>query len=79
MAESSTIRGNKAESGPGGGISVRGGTFKMSGTSSISANTALQSGGGLYALRGILTGVDCGPGTYANVYGNSPNDCFLSP
>ena len=48
MAESSTIRGNKAESGPGGGVSVRGGTFKMSGTSSISGNTALQSGGGLY-------------------------------
>ena len=47
MAESSTIRGNKAESGPGGGVSVRGGTFKMSGLSSISANTALQSGGGL--------------------------------
>ncbi len=51
----------------------------MSGTSSISANTALQSGGGLVRTRGTLTGVSCGPGTYANVYGNSPNDCFLSP
>jgi hypothetical protein len=77
MQESSSIRGNKAESGPGGGVSVRGGTFKMSGTSSISGNTALQSGGGLYRLRGTLTGVSCGPGTYANVYGNSPSDCFL--
>jgi hypothetical protein len=79
MAESSAIRGNRAESGLGGGVSVRGGAFKMSGTSSISANTALQSGGGLYRLRGTLTGVRCGPHTYANVYDNSPNDCFLSP
>jgi hypothetical protein len=79
MRDSSSIRGNRAESGPGGGISVRGGTFKMSGTSSISGNTALQSGGGLVRTRGTLTGVSCGPGTYANIYGNSPNDCFLDP
>ena len=77
MAESSTIRGNKAETGPGGGVFVRGGTFKMMSTSSISANTALQSGGGLVRTRGTLTGVSCGPHTYANVYGNSPNDCSL--
>jgi hypothetical protein len=51
----------------------------MSGTSSISGNTALQSGGGLVRTRGTLTGVSCGPGTYANIYGNSPNDCFLDP
>ena len=56
---------------------MRAGTFRMVGTSSISGNTASQSGGGLYRVRGTLTGVSCGPGTYANVYGNSPNDCFL--
>jgi hypothetical protein len=77
MRDSSSIRGNTADSGPGGGVSVRGGTFRMSGTSFISGNTASQSGGGLYRVRGTLTGVSCGPGTYANVYGNSPADCFL--
>ena len=77
MRDASSIRDNTADSGPGGGVSVRGGTFRMTGTSSISGNTALQSGGGLIRTRGTLTGVSCGPNTYANVYGNSPDDCFL--
>ena len=36
--------------------------------------------GGLYnASGGTLVGVNCAPHTYANVYGNTPDDCYFEP
>jgi hypothetical protein len=49
----------------------------MAAGSSIRANTAGKPGGGLSRTRGTLKGVSCGPQTYANIYGNSPDDCAL--
>ena len=59
----------------------------MNGNSHISANEAgpggngvLGQGGGLYnASGGTLVGVNCAPHTYANVYGNTPDDCYVEP
>ena len=37
-------------------------------------------GGGVYnASGGTLVGVNCAPHTYANVYGNTPDDCYIEP
>jgi len=41
---------------------------------------ATARGGGLYnASGGTLVGVSCGPQTLANVYGNTPDDCYFEP
>ena len=51
-----------------------GGSLTMNGTSRITGNHGLgKRGGGVHA--GTLTGVTCGPG--GNVYGNTPDDCYI--
>jgi hypothetical protein len=68
----------------GGGV-YNAGTLVMTGDSHIDDNESktggngvMGLGGGLYnASGGILVGVMCGPQTYANVYGNTPDDCYI--
>jgi hypothetical protein len=72
----------------GGGV-YNEGTVTMTGASRITGNEAGAAavglrepglGGGLYdASGGILNGVYCAPHTYANVYGNTPDDCYFEP
>jgi hypothetical protein len=71
--------------GRGGGVYNRG-TVTMNGSSTITGNSVFQGiatlppglGGGLYnASGGILVGVNCAPHTLANVYGNTPDDCYF--
>ena len=73
--------------GPWGGV-VNEGTLTMTGSSSIHHNEAVSfsgvgmagRGGGIYnAGGGTLVGVNCAPHTYANVYGNTPDDCYIEP
>jgi hypothetical protein len=57
----------------------------MTGASSIHSNAvawtvdgAAGLGGGLYNTSGgTLTGVNCAQETGANVYGNTPDDCYV--
>jgi hypothetical protein len=52
-------------------------SLTMTGSSSISGNTA-GVGGGLYTYGQVsMTGVMCGPQTLANVSGNTPDDCYF--
>ncbi len=75
MNDRSSITGNTATE-VGGGVFTDG-TLTMKGSSSISGNTALQ-GGGVYAQSwATLVGVTCAPEASANVFGNSPDDCYL--
>ena len=68
----------------GGGV-YNSGSLTMTGSSHIYDNEAMTSrngvqalGGGLYnAGGGTLSGVNCAPHTYANVYGNTPDDCHI--
>jgi len=67
----------------GGGV-YNAGTLVMRGQARISGNgpgtrwTEVQ-GGGIYNTKGgILVGVNCAPGTLANVYGNTPDDCYFA-
>ena len=82
LNDGATIRDNSA-GGRGGGVAMYRGTlspsptFTMTGSSAITGNTAGQ-GGGIYAASGTtLVGVTCGPG--GNVYGNTPDDCYVEP
>ena len=53
----------------------------LTGSSAITDNVAEAEGGGI-ALPGdsVASSVFvCAPSEGANVYGNTPNDCFLSP
>ena len=77
LRESSSIFENAAEAGPGGGVSVRGGSFRMVGGATVRANNATQPGGGLSRASGTIGGVSCGPHTFANVFANTPDDCAL--
>ena len=80
LNDSSSITGNSAaESGAGVYLwEGTGASLTMTGSSTISGNTTGKTGGGVYAGAGsTLTGVSCGPQTYANVYGNAPNDCVI--
>ena len=55
-------------------------SLTMTGSATISGNAAGDQGGGVYAGAGsVLTGVSCGSQTGANVYGNSPDDCYTEP
>ena len=68
----------------GGGV-YNSGSLTMTGASRVYDNEAMTSsnglgglGGGLYnASGGTLVGVNCAPQTYANVYGNTPGDCYF--
>ena len=68
----------------GGGV-YNEGTLTMTDSSRITDNEAQNGGngvsglgGGLYnASGGTLVGVNCAPHTYANVYGNTPDDCYI--
>jgi hypothetical protein len=80
MNDASSIYRNStvgvAGTGLGGGV-YNAGHLTMSGSSRITGNRA-GLGGGLYdATGGILVGVICGPG--GNVYGNTPDDCYVEP
>ena len=85
LNDASTISGNSVQAWSagryGGGVyMVRyfgPPSLTMTGSSTITGNTAGQ-GGGIYAVPGsVLNGVVCGPG--GNVYGNSPDDCYFEP
>jgi hypothetical protein len=68
----------------GGGV-YNEGSLTMTGSSRIDTNEAKSAsngvvglGGGLYnGSGGTLDGVTCAPHTYANVYGNTPDDCYF--
>jgi hypothetical protein len=68
----------------GGGV-YNSGSLTMTGSSRIHTNEAMTDshgvaglGGGLYnASGGTLDGVNCAPQTYANVHGNTPDDCYF--
>ena len=68
----------------GGGV-YNSGSLTLTGASRITENEARTGwngvtglGGGLYnASGGTLNGVNCAPHTYANVYGNTPDDCYF--
>ena len=79
MNDDSSIRGNRATLGSSGGF-TNWGTLTMNDASSMVGNTAVASPGGLHnglfnASRGVLIGINCGPG--GNIYGNTPDDCYL--
>ena len=85
MHGASTISGNTGWC-HGGGVYVSGGRFAMSTSSTITGNRVVDfdgnlicelRGAGLYRKGGRLDGVLCAPGTLANVYANSPDDCYL--
>jgi hypothetical protein len=82
LNDASSITGNSAADN-GAGVYLWEGTgasLTMTGSSTVSGNSTGKTGGGVYAGAGsILTGVSCGPQTYANVYGNSPDDCYIEP
>ena len=73
-----------ADRARGGGV-YNEGSLTMIGASSIHSNAAASTvdgaaglGGGLYnASGGTLSGVNCGQDTGANVYGNTPDDCYF--
>jgi hypothetical protein len=82
MNDASSVRDNT------GGCAAAGvwnaGRLTMTGSSTITGNTVTESywgcegehrGAGVYHARGRLVGVVCGPG--GNVYGNTPDDCFI--
>ena len=65
------------ETGRGGGV-YNTGTLVMHGSATIHDNSAGVAGGGIHDAGGTLTGVLCAPGTLANVYGNTPDDCYFA-
>jgi hypothetical protein len=73
-----------ADRARGGGV-YNEGSLTMTGASSIHSNAvawtvdgAAGLGGGLYNTSGgTLTGVNCAQETGANVYGNTPDDCYV--
>jgi len=72
----------KIRSRAGGVWLSRSGTLTMNGSSVISDNSATCGAGGLYSNAntrdaGTLVGVSCAPQSYANVYGNTPDDCYF--
>lgn len=83
MNDRSSIYENRARpgsgSGFGGGVwndggTAGAGTLQMRDSATIYGNAASQ-GGGVWSSA-TLVGVGCGSQTLANVYGNTPNDCY---
>ena len=91
LNDSSTISGNTLHDSPngsyGGGVWMLNDpslsvppSLTMTGSATISGNAVGDKGGGIYASAdSILSGVSCGPQTLANVYGNTPDDCYFEP
>jgi hypothetical protein len=95
MHDQSSIHDNSAGGGwfmargTGGGVyNASGGTVSMHDASGIHDHSVIggpvgdapPTGGGLYAASGgILNGVYCAPHSYANVYGNTPDECHIEP
>ncbi len=91
MTDESSIHDNGPGAGAfGAGVLLVRGTLRMAGNSSITGNVAparqiadgyddwyIGGGGGIYVQGGKLVGVLCAPSTLANVYANTPDDCFL--
>ena len=79
LNDASSISGNSAaESGGGVFMVSSAASLTMTGSSTISGNTTGQFGGGVYAGAGTtLVGVNSAPQTLANVYGNTPDDCYF--
>ena len=83
MNDASSIHDNRGV--VGGGVSnLSGGSLTMNDSSSIHDNLAVVAdgtpgqGGGICSWSGDhVVGVTCGPG--GNVYGNTPDDCYLEP
>jgi hypothetical protein len=83
MNDGSSIHHNSVSGGTGraiGGGVYNTGTLTMTGSSRITENRLYgvqqNQGGGLYnAGGGTLNGVTCG----TNVYGNTPDDCYMEP
>ena len=90
MNDASSISGNTTH-WRGGGVFLAAGRFFMNGASTISGNVAPKvgeatnedgefvgggGGGGLVLGGGALHGVVCGP-RGGNVYGNTPDDCYV--
>jgi hypothetical protein len=78
MNDSSTITGNRGI--VAGGVMVEDGSvLTMRDSATITRNTSdarLRPGsGGVYAA-GTLRGVICAPNANANVFDNSPDDCY---
>ena len=72
MTGSAAITGNTATN-VGGGVYI----VNEDSTAAYPASRAgIQPGA---EPESILVGVTCGPQTDANVYGNSPDDCFYGP
>jgi hypothetical protein len=80
LNDQSSITGNSAADS-GAGVYLWEGTgasLTMTGSSTISGNTTGQTGGGIYVGAGsVLDGVMCGSQSYANVVGNTPDDCYI--
>jgi predicted outer membrane repeat protein len=82
LSDASSIHDNRA--GHGGGVWMIPAygyhpSLTMTGSSRITGNRADEKGGGLvYGSSGaVLSGVYCAPQTYANVYDNTPDDCYF--
>jgi hypothetical protein len=78
MKSSSSITRNTATSFGGGVLNGWYGTLRMRGSSSITLNSTDPSstGGGIYNEGGTVDGVRCAPEGPANVYANTPDDCY---
>jgi hypothetical protein len=91
LNDSSSITGNKVEAfgygSHGGGVYMvrdpslpEPPSLTMTGSATISGNSAGDQGGGVYVgLGSVLDGVMCGSQTGGNVYGNTPDDCYVEP
>ena len=88
------LEGSSRVQGNSGGVRNIGGSVTMTGSSTIRDNHLecpptgsgcivwLQNPphpAGLDSRGGTLVGVNCAPHTYANVYGNTPDDCYIEP
>jgi hypothetical protein len=88
------LEGSSRVQGNSGGVRNIGGSVTMTGSSTIRDNhlecPPTGSGcivwglnpphpAGLDSRGGTLIGVNCAPHTYANVYGNTPDDCYIEP
>ena len=74
MGGSNSVNDNYARLA-GGVLNYAGSTLTMQGSSTIHDNGAADAGG--LGNAGMLVGVKCGPGSQANVFGNTPDDCRL--
>jgi hypothetical protein len=77
MKDSSSIKANTAAN-YAAGVSNHG-LLRMRGSALITLNVTPGPGGGVYNDGGTFDGVRCPPEGPANVYGNTPDDCWPGP